>query len=314
MRVLLTGATGFLGRALAAALRGRGAEVTAWVRSAPRARAVLGDGIEVVETSAGEAGLRAALERSDALVNLAGEPVLARWTERRRAALRASRVDLTARIVGALSGLAARPRVLVSGSAVGYYGDRGAERLAETSPAGTGFLPELCVAWEEMARRAEGLGLRVVCLRTGLVLGREGGALARMLLPFRLGLGGRLGAGHQFMPWIHVEDWVRAAVFALAEERVRGALNLTAPEPATNREFTRALAGTLGRPAPFPVPGLALRLLFGSAASILLESQRAEPARLRELGFAHSFPTLEPALQSLLSRRRDAASRPHGAR
>jgi uncharacterized protein (TIGR01777 family) len=300
MRVFLTGATGFLGRALVPRLRREGHDVVAWVRSPSLARAGLGTGIELVDAEGGEAGLRRALARCDAIVNLAGEPVLARWTESRRVALRASRVGLTERLVGALAGLEPRPRVLVSGSAVGFYGDRGAERLSETSPAGSGFLPELCAAWEGAARRAEGAGLRVACLRTGIVLGRAGGALAQMLPPFRLGLGGRLGRGEQFMPWIHLEDWVRAALFALTDERVRGALNLTAPEPPSNREFTRVLAAVLSRPAFLPVPVLALRLLFGDAASILLESQRAEPARLRELGFTHAFPALEPALRELL--------------
>lgn len=304
MRVFLTGATGFLGRALGAELRRQGHEVLAWVRSPAGARAVLGEQVELVGVDGGEAALRGAIGRCDAVVNLAGEPVLARWTARRRAALRTSRIDLTARLVSALVALSPRPRVLLSGSAVGFYGDRGAERLTESSPQGTGFLPELCAAWEGAARRAESAGLRVVLLRTGIVLGREGGALARMLLPFRLGLGGRLGTGHQYMPWIHVEDWVRVVVFALTDERVRGALNVTAPEPPTNREFTRALARALGRPAPFPVPRLALQALFGSGANILLESQRARPARLLELGFAHAFPTLEAALRDLLLDRR----------
>src|SRR5262245_10399702 len=304
MRVFLTGATGFLGRALGARLRREGHAVVAWVRSAGRARGVLGDGVELVEVGSGEAALRAALTRCDAVVNLAGEPVLCRWTERRRAALRASRVDLTTRLAGALVALDPRPRVLVSGSAVGFYGDRGAERLTEASPAGSGFLPELCAAWEAAATSVERAGVRVVCLRTGIVLGREGGALAQMLAPFRLGLGGRLGAGAQFMPWIHVEDWVRAALLALVDERARGALNLTAPEPPSNREFTRILARVLRRPAFLPVPGFALQVLFGEAASILLESQRAEPARLAALGFGHAFPALEPALRDLLAERR----------
>ena len=304
MRVFLTGGTGFLGSALAARLRREGHEVAAWVRSAARARARLGPAVELVEIGGDDARLRAALARCAAVVNLAGEPVLARWTAERRAALRASRVDLTARLVDALAGASPRPRVLISGSAVGFYGDRGDERLTEASPAGTGFLPELCVAWEEAARRAEPLGLRVALLRRGIVLGREGGALPRMLTPFRLGLGGRLGGGRQHMPWIHLEDWVEAGLVALGDERARGPLNLTAPAPPTNREFTRALATALHRPAPFPVPAAALRLLFGDAGSVLLESQRAEPAGLIELGFVHRHRELEPALRELLSRPR----------
>jgi hypothetical protein len=304
MRVFLTGATGFLGRALVLALRRGGHSVLAWVRSEGRARALLGDQAELVRATHpaadADSELQAALETCDAVVNLAGEPILARWSAKRRAALRASRVDLTARLVRALAALGRKPRVLVSGSAVGFHGDRGDERLGEDGPAGTGFLAELCVDWEAAALRAEALGLRVVLLRTGIVLGLDGGALPSMLPPFRLGLGGRIGAGRQRMPWIHVEDWVRAACLALTDERVRGPVHLTAPDPPTNREFTRALAGVLGRPAAFPVPGAALKLLFGSAASVLLESQRALPERLRALGFEHSFPTLDSALRDFL--------------
>lgn len=300
MRVFLAGATGFLGRALTLALAREGHKVVAWVRSEERARALLGDQAELVRMEPDDTGLRAALEACDAIVNLAGEPILARWSERRRAALRSSRVDLTARLVAALEGLTKRPRVLVSGSAVGVFGDRGDQPLDETSAAGTGFLPGLCADWEAAARRAESLGLRVVLVRTGIVLGLDGGALVSMLPPFRLGLGGRLGSGRQFMPWIHVEDWVRCVGLALEDERVSGPLVATAPEPVSNREFTRTLARVVGKPALFPVPGLALRLLFGGAASILLESQRALPARLGALGFRHAFPTLEAALRDLL--------------
>lgn len=300
MRVFLTGATGFLGRALTLALRRDGHGVVAWVRSEARARALLGDQAELVPMLPDDAALKAALEGCDAVVNLAGEPILSRWNDARRQALRTSRVDLTARLVRALEGLGRRPRVLVSGSAVGYYGDRGDEPLSESSPAGSGFLPELCADWEAAARRAEASGLRVVLLRTGVVLGLDGGALIPMLPPFRLGFGGRLASGRQRMPWIHVQDWVRVVVLALGDERVRGPILLTAPEPPTNREFTRALARTLGKSAFFPVPALALKLIFGGAASILLESQRAQPVRLAELGFAHAFPTLEAALHDLL--------------
>lgn len=301
MKVFLTGATGFLGRALTLALRRDGHTVLAWVRSPERARALLGDQAELVSMASGEVGLRVALEGCDAVVNLAGEPVLSRWTAQRRAELRASRVDLTAKLVAALEGTQLRPRVLVSGSAVGFYGDRGDELLSESSPAGTGFLPGLCAAWEAAARRAEGLGVRVVLVRTGIVLGLDGGALVSMLPPFRLGAGGRIGSGRQRMPWIHVEDWVRVVCAALGDERWRGPVNVTAPEPPTNRDFTRALAGVLAKPALFPVPGFALRLVFGSAASILLESQRAAPARLAELGFVHRFPELSAALRDLLT-------------
>lgn len=300
MKVFLTGATGFLGRALTLALAREGHSVVAWVRSEARARACLGDQAELLRMEPEDARLRATLEGCDAVVNLAGEPILSRWTARRRAALRSSRVDLTARLVAALEGLSRRPRVLVSGSAVGFFGDRGDAPLDESSAAGSGFLPDLCADWESAARRAESLGLRVVMVRTGVVLGLDGGALVSMLPPFRFGLGGRLGAGRQVMPWIHVEDWVRCVTLALRDERVSGPLVATAPEPVTNREFTRQLARAVGKSAPFPVPGFALRVLFGGAASILLESQRALPTRLGALGFRHAFPTLESALRDLL--------------
>lgn len=300
MRILLTGATGFLGRALTLALRRDRHTVVAWVRSEERARTLLGDQVVLLGMKPDDRALEAALAGCDAVVNLAGAPILTRWSERRRAELRTSRVDLTQRLVAALERLPRRSRVLVSGSAVGFHGDRGEAPLAESSPVGSGFLAKLCRDWEEAARRAESSGMRVVQLRTGVVLGLDGGALPAMLPPFRLGLGGRLGSGRQFLPWIHVEDWVRIALLALSDERVRGPLHATAPEPVTNREYTRTLAQVLAKSAPFPVPAFALRLALGGVASVLLESQRALPARLAELGFAHAFPTLEGALRDLL--------------
>ncbi|HEX6885534.1 MAG TPA: TIGR01777 family oxidoreductase [Planctomycetota bacterium] len=304
MRIFVTGATGFLGRALVLSARREGHEVVAWVRSLERGRALLGDQAELVADDGNVEKLRAALERCDAVVNLAGAPVLSRWTARRRVELRTSRVDLTARLVAALEGCVRRPRVLVSGSAVGFYGDRGDEELGEEARGGDGFLPELCAAWETAALCAEKLGLRVVLVRTGVVLGLDGGALPQMLPPFRLGLGGRIGKGTQHVPWIHVEDWVRLVLRALADDGLRGPVNATAPAPATNRELTRVLGLVLGKATPFPVPGFALRVLFGGAASILLESQRVLPARLLAQGFHFSFPTLEAALRDLLVQRR----------
>jgi hypothetical protein len=309
MRIFLTGATGFLGRALVLLARREGHEVVAWVRSRERGRTLLGDQAELVVDDGGEPALASALARCDAVLNLAGAPVLSRWTAARRAELRASRVDLTARLARALASLERRPRVLVSGSAVGFYGDRGAEELDEESRGGQGFLPELCTAWESAARAAEACGLRVVLLRTGVVLGLDGGALVQMLPPFRLGLGGRLASGQQHVPWIHVEDWARIALRALADEDLRGPLNAVAPRAVTNREFTRVLGAVLEKPTPFPVPGLALRALFGAAASILLESQRVSPRRLLARGFEFAHPDLEDALRDLLVRRRPSLGR-----
>jgi hypothetical protein len=314
MRVFLTGATGFLGRALTLALRRGGHAVSAWVRSPERARALLGDQAELCPVEGGETALRAELGRCDAVVHLAGAPVLARWTSRRRRELRASRVDLTERVVDALAHLERRPRVLLSASAVGFYGDAGPESCGEASPPGQGFLAELCADWEAAARRAEGLGLRVVRLRTGVVLGLDGGALPALLTPFRLGLGGRLGSGRQFLPWIHVEDWVRIVQLALTDERASGALNLTAPEPATNRELTATLARVLAKPAFLPVPAAAVRALLGGGAEVLLASQRAQPERALALGFEHAFPTLDAALRDLLVDGRVEIARLDGGR
>ena len=245
--------------------------------------------------------MTAALERCDAVVNLAGEPLLGRrWTAARRATLRDSRVGLTADLVRALEAARTRPRVFVSGSAVGYYGDRVDEILTEDSARGVGFLADLCRDWEEEARRAEALGLRVVLLRTGVVLGRGGGALAQMLPAFRLGAGGPIGSGRQYLPWIHLRDGVAILVAALSDDRMRGPVNLVSPEPATSREFAKALGHALGRPAFLPMPALALRVIFGQAAEVMLASQRAVPAALERLSFPFAFRRLDTALSDVL--------------
>ncbi len=299
MRVLVTGATGFIGRALVPALQREGHTVVAWTRSPARARARLGAEIEAA--GPGPDALARALESCDAVVNLAGEPILGgRWTAARRQVLVESRVGFTSRLVDAMAAAPRRPRVLLSGSAVGYYGDRGDETLEEGSAPGRGLLADLCVDWESAARRAEPLGARVVLLRTGVVLGRDGGALAQMLPPFRLGLGGPVASGRQYLPWVHLHDLVAVIVSALADERMRGPINGVGPAPATSREFAGALGRALGRPAFLPVPSLALRALFGQASEVLVASQRAVPAALARLGFAFAFPTLDAALADVL--------------
>ena len=301
MRVLITGATGFIGRALVPILRREGHQLIALVRSVERARSLLGAEVEVVPLSAGTNALRAGLERSDAVVNLAGEAIMGgRWTEARRQLLVESRLHLTKQLVSAIAEARPRPRTLISGSAVGYYGDRGSEVLRESSPHGSDFLARLCVEWEAAARSAEDSGLRVVTLRTGVVLGRDGGVLAQMLPPFRLGVGGPVGSGRQYMPWIHLDDLVRIIATALKDDRYAGPVNGAAPEQATSREFARALGRALHRPAVLPVPALALKVIFGEASSVLLGSQRIEPRRLRELGFTYSFPLLDHALADIV--------------
>ena len=301
MRVLITGATGFIGRALVPLLRREGHQLIALVRSVERARSLLGAEVEAVALSAGTHALREALERSDAVVNLAGESIMGgRWTEARRRALVQSRVQLTQQLVSAIAEAQPRPKTLISGSAVGYYGDRGSEILLESSPGSTDFLAQVCQDWEAAARLAEDSGLRVVTLRTGVVLGRDGGALAQMLLPFRLGVGGPVGSGRQYMPWIHLHDLVQVIAAALTDDRYKGPVNVAAPEQVTNRAFAKALGRALRRPAVLPAPALALRVIFGEAAGVLLGSQRIEPQRLRELGFTYRFPTLDHAVADII--------------
>lgn len=318
MRVFVTGATGFIGRALIPRLQREGHSVVAWARSEARARGLLGDAVEVIPATGGFTALVAALERCDAIVNLAGEPLMGkRWTAARRAILDDSRTKVTEDLVRAIAEARTRPRVFISGSAVGYYGDRADEQLTEASAGGEGFLARLCQRWESAAQPADMLGLRVVRLRTGVVLGRAGGALASMLPPFELGLGGPIGSGTQYLPWIHLHDLVKIIVVALVDDRYRGPVNGVAPQQATSRRFARALGRALQRPAMLPLPGLALKAIFGQAATVLLASQRVEPRVLEQRQFAFDFPTLDAALEDIvggasvtISR---AGSRPEGA-
>ncbi len=280
MTIAITGASGFIGRGLAAQLRREGHTV--------RAISMRGD------------LNRDSFVGCDAVVHLAGEPVAQRWTTAARRRIIDSRVNGTRAVVAAMTHLEHKPAVLVSASAVGYYGSRGAEILTESSPPSSDFLSEVAVAWEGEARAAEKLGVRVVTLRIGVVLGPAGGALARMLLPFRLGLGGRLGNGQQWMSWIHLEDLLALIQFALRTPRLSGAVNAVAPHPATNAEFTRALAHALHRPAIFPVPPFALKLLFGEMAEILLGGQRVLPEAAQREGFQFRYFDLAAALEDAL--------------
>ena len=302
MRVLVTGATGFIGRALVPRLQRDGHSVVVWARSDTRALALLGADIDVVSIAAGQEALVTALSRCDAVVNLAGEPLLGgRWTEARRAVLRASRIDTTEQLVSAMEAASPRPRVLVSGSAVGYYGDRADESLNETSSHRDDFLSQACQDWERAAQRASASGVRVVLLRTGVVLGRAGGALSQMLTPFMLGAGGPIGSGRQYFPWIHLHDLVKLIVTAIDDDRYVGPVNGVAPEQATSKVFARALGAALHRPALLPTPSLALRAIFGEAAVVLLASQRVEPAVARAHGFVWEFPSLDAALHDIFA-------------
>jgi uncharacterized protein len=236
----------------------------------------------------------------DALVHLAGEPVAQRWTEAAKKRIHDSRVDGTRRLVNALSTQSKRPRVLVCASAVGYYGSRGDQVLTEASSAGSDFLARVVVDWEEAAQLAESLEIRVVRLRFGVVLG-PGGALAKLLAPFRFGVGGRLGSGHQWMAWIHIADAVNLINFAVNYAAIRGAVNATAPHPVTNEEFTNRLATALHRPAILPVPAFALRLALGEMSEMVLASQRVLPTVAKSAGFPFQYPELHAALDNLLS-------------
>jgi uncharacterized protein len=302
MRVLVTGATGLIGPRLVRRLSERGDEVTVLSRDPARAAAKLGGVTAERWDLMSEPAPAQALEGRDAVVHLAGEPVAQRWTESRQRAMRDSRIVGTGNLVEGMRTAQASPGVLISSSAAGFYGDRGDERLDESAPAGTGFLAELCQAWEAAAQSARELGARIVCVRTGIVLDRHGGALAKMLPPFRLGVGGPVAGGRQYMPWIHIDDLVDLFVAALDDDRYAGPVNGSAPEPVTNAEFSRALGRALHRPAVMPVPALALRLLYGEMAQIVTEGQRAVPARALELGHAFAHADLDQALRSALGR------------
>lgn len=300
MRILVTGVTGLVGRALALRLARDGHEVMGWVRDVDAARAVLGGGVTLVPTSGGDAALDEAIGRADAVVNLAGAPVARRWTKSHVRALEDSRVGVTGRLVEAMRRAKRRPSVLVSASAVGYYGDRGEETLTEDASPGTDFLARLCVRWEDAAREAEALGVRVVLLRIGIVLDGEGGVIAAMRPAFALGLGATLGAGDQRVPFIHRCDLVELVVAALGSRRYVGPINAVAPTPTTNRALTRALGRALGRPAGLRVPAFALRLGLGRAADVVLHGRAAVPRRALELGFRFRFPDLDEAVRDVV--------------
>jgi hypothetical protein len=304
--VLISGATGFLGRQLALRLARDGHQVVALARNPAEARHALGDEVRIEPEGASASGLRALVGRVDAVLNLAGAPILGpRWTVARRRELARSRIGTTGRLAAAIAAARRRPGVFVCGSAVGIYGERADFELPEDVAPGSGFLAELCRDWEAAARPALDAGVRCVHLRTGVVLGPGGGALAAMEPAFALGLGGRLGSGQQWTPWIHVRDWIEMAVAALFDERWSGPINAVAPQPATNAAFTRTLAAAMHRPvlAP-PAPAAALRALLGGAADVLLASQRAVPARALALGFGFRYGSLADALEQIYGARR----------
>jgi len=300
MRVAVTGATGLIGRRLVARMQGRGDEVTVLSRSPDRARESLGAvDAQPWDAVAGPPPAEALAGR-DAVVHLAGAPVAQRWNERSKLAIRESREIGTRNLVAGLRAAEPRPSVLVSGSAVGYYGARGDERVDEAQAPADDFLARVVQAWERAAAAAVKLGVRVVLVRTGIVLDRSGGALKTMLPPFRAGIGGPIAGGAHYMPWIHIDDVVGIVLAALDGADWSGPVNASAPEPVTNREFSRALGRALRRPAVAPIPGFALRLRYGEMAEIVTTGQRVVPARPLALGYRFAHPDLDDALRSAL--------------
>jgi uncharacterized protein (TIGR01777 family) len=302
MRILISGATGFVGQALCESLRKDGHELAALARRPEQTLARVGSLSTAFawDAAAGEPPAEA-LAGIDAVIHLAGEPVVGLWTQAKREAIRSSRVDGTRRLVDGLNRLDQPPRVFISASAIGYYGDRGDEALSEDSPPGEGFLSEVSVAWEQQARRAEQSGLRALQLRIGIVLEAGGGALGAMLTPAKLGLGGPLGSGRQWWSWIHRDDLVGLIRLALENDSLHGPLNATAPAAARQKDFARTLGRVLRRPAFLPAPAFALRALLGGFSDELLSSKRVLPEKALAVGYRFMHPEIEPALRSILA-------------
>jgi len=293
--IVIAGGSGFLGRKLTNLLEGAGHAVRILTRRPTAGRAINWN------PDGTPGSLPRDLQGADVVVNLAGEGIAdRRWTSERKAALRASRILSTQTLVRAISQCTPPPAVFINASAVGYYGPRGEQPIVESSEPGSDFLARLCVEWEEEARKAESPATRLAIVRTGLPLDTDGGILGRMLLPFKLGLGATLGAGDQFVPWIHADDWTALIAYVIQNDRANGAVNASAPVPVTNRDFTRTLGRVLTRPAILHAPAFALHAVLGEMATMLTMGQRAVPAYAERLGFRFTYRTLEPALRSLL--------------
>jgi uncharacterized protein len=293
-RLLMTGASGLIGTALVPSLEANGYEITRLVRGAPSAnRPMTWDPTKPIDPDL--------VSGFEVVVHLSGESVIGRWTDAKKMRIVKSRVTSTCNLSAALAKAAQPPRVMISGSAIGFYGNHGDEILSEQSSSGTGFLPEVCRDWEDATQAASAAGIRVAHVRTGIVLSREGGALQKMLLPFCLGVGGRIGSGRQWMSWIGMNDMIDAVMHILGNESLQGPINMVAPNPVTNTEFTKTLASVLSRPAIFSVPEFAVRFALGEMGEeILLRSQRVEPAKLVASGYVFRQPDLRQALEEIL--------------
>lgn len=303
MRIAITGGSGFIGRRLVARLLEQGDQVLVLTRRLEQARRILGESpnLKLLPYDPYQPqAWAAALEGYEGIVNLAGEPLASsRWTETKKKEIRRSRVETTQALVQALASLNQKPQVMISSSAVGYYGSHPAgEPLTETDPPAQDFLAEVCQAWEAAARPVEELGIRLAIVRTGIVLGPDGGALGQMLAPFQFFIGGTIGSGKQWLSWIHREDWVSLVCFLL--EQGSGVFNATAPNPVQMEEFCRTLGQVLGRPSWLPVPELALELLLGEAAQVVLTGQKVIPQAALQMGFTFQYPQLKEALRQIL--------------
>ncbi len=299
MRLVVAGGTGFIGAALCSRLLELGHSLTLLTRSASSG-AISPNKRSLSWNPASPGPWEEALNGSDGVINLAGEPIAKRWTERQKELIASSRIDATRALVTAIGKAKEKPKFLLNASAVGYYGARGDETLTEDAGSGNDFLSRVCIAWEKEAIKAEDYGLRVIRLRTGIVLGKGGGALAKMLLPFKLFMGGPLGSGNQWMSWIHLEDEIALILFLLEHADAHGAINATAPNPVTMQEFCKTLGDAVNRPSWAPVPAFALRLLLGEMAEMLLTGQRVLPEQAQKLGYSFRYPTLHEALEACI--------------
>lgn len=297
MNILITGGTGFIGSPLTKSLIEQGHAVTVLSRSPDKIAKLYGPEVNAL----GSLSQLKTEDRYQVVINLAGAPIVeARWSEDRKQLIRTSRIGLTEHLISCIARMDVKPELLISGSAIGYYGNQGDTALTEQSTPYEDFSQQLCADWEAAARQAEQYGIRVCLIRTGLVIGNGGGFLQRMLPPFRLGLGGRLGDGRQWMSWIHRQDWINIALAMMADSTMRGAYNATAPNPVTNAEFTRILAQCLKRPALLPVPAWLLKILLGEMSQLVLGSQRVLPERLLAQGFTFQYADLAAALNEAL--------------
>jgi uncharacterized protein (TIGR01777 family) len=302
MKIFITGATGFIGSNLVKQLLKNNHEVICYVRNVEKARRKLGNKVELIGTTIFQNHMIKTLERCDAVVNLAGEPIVKRWTKSNKKKIYDSRIDVTTKLIKSIESCKTPPEVLISSSAVGFYGNRGDETLTESSDGSSGWLSHLCSQWEKASYPSHlerTIPTRVVNLRTGIVLG-NGGALKKMLLPFKMGLGGILGSGSQWMPWIHIDDMVSIIVESINNNDIYGPVNCVSPAAVTNKHFTKILGKTLKRPTIFPVPSFVLKIIFGEGACVLLDSQKVRPRKLTRHGFRWKFSSLYTALEDLV--------------